>query len=123
MNKRYLTDEEIEATYLDICEAETTFKIDFKESGDSGWVQMDLPQNEERNRVISQKDDYEDDDLLDEEKSDSFIIYNNGQIAFDSWYPEKVYNHIVKNIINKFKYEPKTGSQKNALKRYVELLD
>lgn len=123
MNKRYLTDEEIEATYLDICEPETTFKIDFKESGDSGWIQIELPQNEERNRVISQKDDYEDDDLLDEEKSDFFIIYNNGQIAFESWYPEKVYNHIVKNIINKFKDEPKTESQENALKRYVELLD
>jgi len=123
MNKRYLTDEEIEATYLDICESETTFKIDFKESGDSGWIQIALPQNEERNRVIAQKDDYEDDDLLDEEKSDSFIIYNNGQIAFDTWYPEKVYNHIVKNIINKFKDQPKTESQENALKRYVELLD
>ena len=123
MSKRYLTDEEIEATYLDICEPETIFKIDFKESGDSGWIQMELPQNEEKNRVISLKDDYEDDDLLDEEKSDSFVIYNNGQIAFDSWYPKKVYNHIVKNIINKYKYEPKTESQENALKRYVELLD
>jgi hypothetical protein len=112
MNKRYLTDEEIEATYLDICEPKTTFKIDFKESGDSGWIQMELPQNEERNKVISQKEDYEDDDLLDEEKSDSFIIYNNGQIAFDSWYPEKIYKHIVKQIINKFKDEPKNESQK-----------
>lgn len=123
MNERYLTDEEIEATYLDICEPETIFKIDFKESGDSGWIQIELPQNEERNRVISLKDEYEDDELLDEEKSDSFIICYNGQIAFDSWYPEKVYNHIVKNIINKFKDEPTTESQKNALKRYEELLD
>ena len=121
MNKRYLTDEEIELTYLNICEPETTFKINFKESGDSGWIQMKLPQNEERNRVITQKDDYEDYDLLDEERLDSFIIYNNGQIAFDLWYPEKVYNHIVKNIINKFKDESKTESQKNALKRYAEI--
>src|SRR5690554_5053209 len=97
---RYLTDEEIEATYLDICEPETIIKVDFKESGDSGWIEIDLPQNEERNKIISQKDDYEDDDLLDEEKSDSFIIYNDGKIAFDSWYPEKVYYHIVKSIIN-----------------------
>lgn len=123
MNKKYLTDKEIESTYLDICEPETTFKIDFKESGDSGWIQIELPQNEERNTFISQKEDYEDDDLLDEEKSDSFIIYHNGQIAFESWYPEKVYNHIVKNIINNFKDEPKTESQEKALKRYVELLD
>lgn len=61
--------------------------------------------------------------MLNEEKLDSFIIYNNGQIAFDSWYPAKAYNNIVKNIINKFKDEPKTDYQENALKKYVELLD
>lgn len=122
MNKRYLTDKEIEATYLDICEPETTFKIDFKESGDSGWIQIILPQNEGKNRVISQQENYQDDDLLDEEKTDSFIIYHNGQIAFDSWYPAKVYNYLVKNIINEFKHNPKTESQANALKRYADLL-
>lgn len=123
MNKRYLTDEEIEATYLDICEIETIIKVEFKESNNSGWIQIELPQNEERNKIISKKEDYEDDDLLDEEKSDSFIIYDNGQIAFDSWYPEKVYHHLVKNIITKFQSNPKTESQTNCLKRYIDLID
>ena len=63
------------------------------------------------------------DDLLDEEKSDSFIIYNNGQIAFDKWYPEKVSNHLIKNIINKFKDDPKSEAQKQVLQRYIDLLD
>ena len=33
MTKQYLTDEEIEKSYLDICEPETSIKIEFKESG------------------------------------------------------------------------------------------
>lgn len=82
---RYLTDKEIEETYLDICDPETIIKVEFKESGDSGWLQIELPQNEEKNKEISKKDDYSDDDLLDEEKTDSFIIYtHSGEIAFDS---------------------------------------
>lgn len=123
MNRRFLNDKEIEAQYLDICEKETIFSIDFRESGDSGWVHIILPQNEQKNHEISQKPDYCDDDLLDEEKTDSFIIYDNGQIAFESWYPEKVYNYIVKNIIAVFKEQPKSKAQQKALRRYASFLD
>ncbi len=124
MTKQYLTDEEIEKSYLDICEPETSIKIEFKESGISGWIQMSLPQNEKRNELISQRDDYTDDDLLDEEKSDSFIIYeHSGKIAFDNWYPEKIYYHLVKKILNEYKDNPENESQRKSLLTYKDLLD
>lgn len=123
MNKRYLTDEEIEKTYLDICEKETIIQVDFRGT-DSGWLQIELPQNEERNNKISSNPDYTDDDLLDEEKSEHFIIYDHtGQIAFDSWYPEKVYYHLVKSILNKYKDNPESEAQKKSLEKYKDLLE
>lgn len=122
--KRYLSDKEIEKGYLDILENETVIKLEFKESGNSGWIQIELPQNAERNQEICGKPDYEDDDLLDEEKTESFIIYDNGVIAFDSWYPETVYNHLVKAIVNNIKDNAeKTESQKNSLKKYIDFLN
>lgn len=119
---QYLSDEQIESPYLAICEEETQIHVDLSKEN-SGWIQISMPQNEQRNRVICQKDDYCDDDLLDEEKTDSFIIYeHSGQIAFDAWYPESVYVHLVKSILNKFKDDPKTLSQQKALDTYAHLL-
>lgn len=121
---RYLSDEEIVQGYMDICENETIIKVEFRNNGDSGFLQIELPQNEERNKEISKKEDYEDDDLLDEEKSESFIIYDNGQIAFDKWYPEKVHNHLVKAILKEYQEsEEKTHAQEMSLEKYKDLLD
>lgn len=122
MNAKFLSDEEIEAQYLDICDKETIFDFDFKESGDSGWINIKLPQNEYKNNEISKRKDYNDDDLLDEEKTEHFIIYDNGQIAFESWYPPKVSEHLIKKLISEFQDSPKSKAQQKALRRYASFL-
>lgn len=120
--ERFLSDEEIAEQYSDILEKATIISVEFKASQDSGWLQISLPQNEQKNDEISNRKDYTDDDLLSEEKSDSFIIYSHsGEIAFDSWYPEKVYLHLVKTIIDKFRDKPDTEAHKMALKKYSDL--
>jgi len=114
---KYLSDKQIEEQYMHICDDETEIKVLFKNSGDSGWLEMSFPQNVNKNEAICQREDFHDDMLFDEEKTERFIIYTSGEIAFDEWYPTKVYDHLVKSIIEIIKETPKTESQKEAIKK------
>jgi hypothetical protein len=72
---RYLSDEEIESGYKD-------FKIrEFKMWSDAeGMLDIEFPNGED--------------------KVDNFIIYEDGRIAFDHWYPSEIYSQLVDYINN-----------------------
>lgn len=74
---RYLTDEEIEQSYENFTIRETKFY-----SKTSGFLDIVFPQRES--------------------VCDNFIIYENGKIAFDNWYPERVYFALCTHIRNSF---------------------
>jgi len=85
--ERYLSDDEIEASYDDF--EIVSFSVDSlsDRGGASGWISIEFPYDEEN--------DYA------ESKTDHWIKYDSGPtIAFDNWYPEKM-NIQLKEYIEK----------------------
>jgi len=79
-------------------------ELKFKESGVSGYINIYFPNAGESVGGGTS------------EVVDNFIIYDNGKIAFDNWYPEEVYLALV-NYIYKEKgkiFSTKGGSKKLA---------
>lgn len=77
-----VSDDEIEARYDDWTIDEEQFEWS---TPNSGWIVLTRPYDENC-------------DECDTEKSDNFIIYDDGRIAFDNWYPESLYNKLVDYI-------------------------
>lgn len=82
---RYQTDEEIEDGYRDW---KISDEFEWSESKQSGWIILERP-------YIEGCDDCE------TEKMDNFIIYDDGRVAFDNWYPEFLYTKMVNYIYTK----------------------
>ena len=83
---KYKSDEDIEKEFDDFKITDITVKP----SGKSGSIDIEFPNAEEH--VAGGN----------EEVSDSWIKYeHNGRIAFDNWYPEKVYKKLVEAIEEK----------------------
>jgi len=77
----YKSDKDIEKEFEDF----EILDIDFA-TDSSGWIEIKFPNAEEH--VGGGAD----------EIVDRFIIYNNGKIAFENWYPDDIYNQLVKAI-------------------------
>lgn len=76
---RYLTDDEIEDSYRDWTINKKEFKMHSDRSGD---IVLERPYDPNC-------------DECETEKVENFIIYDNGRIAFDNWYPEFLYAKMV----------------------------
>lgn len=97
-DERYLSDDEIEAGYNNFVISE--FSVDnIHDNGVvSGWITIEFPADED------------DEEPGVESRTDHWIRYEKGgNIAFDSWYPEKT-----SQALNKF---IKKGIKKEKLKR------
>lgn len=70
----YLSDEDIEYSYTGYSIRE----LKMNSSGSSGFIDIEFPFNED--------------------KCDNFIIYDSGIIAFDYWYPDKIYKELCEYI-------------------------
>jgi hypothetical protein len=80
---KYKSDEDIENEYKF-----TNIKVEWSSSKESGWISY--------NNISGDEDDED----YNWEESDSFIIYDNGRIAFDKWYPDKSYHQLVRTIFD-----------------------
>lgn len=78
----YKSDEDIKKEFNDF----TIQDIDFK-SDSSGWITIEFPEAGEH--VGGGTD----------EVVDKFIIYDNGKIAFENWYPDDVYHALVDALL------------------------
>jgi len=72
-DERFLTDEEIADDYAEWTINKKEFQ--WNKSMSSGWIILERPYDESC-------------DECETEKSDNFIIYDNGKIAFDNWYTD-----------------------------------
>ena len=99
--ERFLTDEEIEEDYNEWKIEEEQFE--WSESQSSGWIIMSRPYDETC-------------DECETEKSDNFIIYDDGKIAFDNWYPSELGNKM-----KMFIYEQMDENHplKNKVKEFI----
>jgi len=109
--ERYLSDEEIEDSYRDwkINEKEFKWRSEKKESG---YILLERPDC-----------NHNDKDCYDEypiEQVDSFIIYDNGKIAFDYWYPDFLYLKMCDFIYN---HLPKNHRLKNKVKNFLNSIN
>lgn len=96
-NVQYKSDDDIKSEF-------NNFKItsiEVKPSGDSGYINIEFPEGGEH--VGGGTD----------EVSDSWIIYDNGRVAFDNWYPEEVYNELVDAI-----HQKKLGLREDADQKF-----
>lgn len=116
---KYLSDKQIESRYDHYLKPNNVFKITFNnENKKSGGIEIFFPDNEKYNTELAAKNrNYRDDDLLDENIYDTWIQYDNGGIAFDKWYPEKVSNKLIKEI-KKVQAQKKNPSGKNIVVDY-----
>lgn len=89
-DEKYKSDEDIEASYDNYIIRE--FHISYTKS--SGFIDLEFPNGED--------------------KCDHWIIYSNGKIAFEHWYPEKIYDELVSFIKSKLNNEEKN----NIIKKF-----
>jgi len=91
----YKSDEDIEKEF----ENYEILSIEFK-SPSSGYIELEFPEAEES---VGGGTDY----LVD-----NFIIYHDGRIAFENWYPEKIYNELTEKIRQELKQKQSSKWQK-----------
>lgn len=78
-NIRYLSDEDIESRYKDFIIRE------FSCNKSSGYIEILFPH-------------YED-------KIDNFMVYDDGKIAFDYWYPSEIADKLILYIADNFEHK------------------
>jgi len=79
---RYKSDEDIASEFSGMVINE----IQVKPSLSSGWIQLSFPEGGEHVGGGSS------------EVTDHWVKYDNGQIAFDNWYPTEISNQLIKAI-------------------------
>ena len=99
--ENYLTDEEIEKSYSDWRINKNDFKMYSDRSG----------------MVVLEQDYIEGCDDCPTEKVDDFIIYDDGSIAFNHWYPDKLALEIIRFIYEKL---PEDNKNKKLVWEYYK---
>ena len=78
-NDEYLSDEDIDSQYNDFVVTNIS-----QQSNSSGYITIEFPNAEHPD--------------FDSEKTTGYIIYDDGTVAFDDWFPEHVYNELVQYV-------------------------
>jgi len=111
-NEEYVSDNDYENLYSDL----NITELNWNSSGNSGSIEMFFGGTDPL------PDNYSDDDLPSS-KVDNFIIYDNGKIGFDHWYPENVQKELTKFIMKNrgknLQFEQRQGGDdwKRAIKK------
>ena len=80
LSEEYMSDEDIAKQYSDF----EVINIDRRPSGQSGWIEISFPNA--------------DDIDFDSSMITGFIIYDNGKVAFDDWFPNEVAEKLAKIV-------------------------